>query len=214
MPEVFAGWQVEDYAGRDVSAGRPEPEVAAAVLECSAQENDPGIALARRIRRQNQNARIVIIAVGGSEDLAVEALRIGAADYLKPPVDLGRLARALGENESVVSLAARRIGGVIAAGAIVGESPAILRVKQFLPKVAASDTNVLITGETGTGKEMIAEQIHALGSRNRKQFVSINCSAIPDSLIESELFGYERGAFTGSWRRRMGVPCSLTRSGI
>jgi transcriptional regulator with PAS, ATPase and Fis domain len=107
------------------------------------------------------------------------------------------------ENVGMVS-ASRNATRTPLASVIIGESEAILKVKCFLSRVAASDTSVLITGETGTGKEMIAEQIHALGSRTRKPFVSVNCSAIPDSLAESELFGYEKGAFTGAVGARDG----------
>jgi DNA-binding NtrC family response regulator len=204
LADVFAGWQVDDCAERQTELNGFSAD--AAIVECSACENDAGLALARQVRNLNRHARIVIIATSGSEELAVEALRIGAAEYLKPPVDLARLARAVddGETALLAPVVTRRIGGALAAGAIVGESPAILQVKRFLPKVAASDTSVLITGGTGTGKEMIAEQIHSLGSRARKQFVSVNCSAIPDGLIESELFGHEKGAFTGAVAARDG----------
>jgi two-component system response regulator HydG/two-component system response regulator AtoC len=87
---------------------------------------------------------------------------------------------------------------------MVGESPAMRRIKSFLPTLAASDSNVLILGETGTGKELIAEQIHASGPRRKAPFVCINSAAIPDTLIESELFGYEKGAFTGAVSKRGG----------
>jgi DNA-binding NtrC family response regulator len=179
----------------------------AAILECSASKHDPGLVLARRIRNLHQDARIVIIAISGSEDLAIEALRIRAIEYLKPPVDVATLLCAVRGAEPAGASgqpARRNIESATASAAIVGESSAILGVKRFLTKVAASDTNVLITGETGTGKEMIAAQIHALGSRARKPFVSVNCSAIPETLIESELFGYERGAFTGAVGTRDG----------
>jgi DNA-binding NtrC family response regulator len=201
----LADWQVEFCT--DICPSLKNLRLDAAVLECSACENDPGLVLARRIRNLNQHARIVVIATSGSEDLAIEALRIRAVEYLKPPVDEATLICAVVGAEAA-DLHGRPVGGGIefttASDAIIGESSAILSVKRFLSKVAASDTNVLITGETGTGKEMIAEQIHALGSRSRKPFVSVNCSAIPETLIESELFGYERGAFTGAVGTRDG----------
>lgn len=212
LPEVrrsvsasLADWQVEFCT--DFCPPLKNFRVDAAILECSAREHDPGLVLARRIRSLNQHARIVVIAISGSEDLAIEALRIRAVEYLKPPVDEATLICAVLGAEAA-GMHGRPVGSGIqsatASDAIVGESSAILSVKRFLSKVAASDTNVLITGETGTGKEIIAEQIHALGSRSRKPFVSVNCSAIPETLIESELFGYERGAFTGAVGTRDG----------
>jgi DNA-binding NtrC family response regulator len=212
LPEVrrcisasLGDWQVEFCT--DFHPALKGSRLDAVILECSAREHDPGLVLARKIRNLNQHARIVIIAATGSEDLAIEALRIGAIEYLKPPIDVPALLSAVCGGE-LTSATGRRAGQGIEcpalSDAIVGESSAILGVKRFLTKVAACDTNVLITGETGTGKEMIAEQIHALGSRARKPFVSVNCSAIPETLIESELFGYERGAFTGAVGTRDG----------
>src|SRR5262249_14410193 len=120
----------------------------AAVVECSPRDNDPGMALARRIREQNPHACIVFIASESSEELAVEALRIGAIEYLKPPVDLGRLTKALNGLQGSTPVAAppfdSRSGRALIAGAIVGESSRIQQVKNFLPKVAASGSNVLI----------------------------------------------------------------------
>jgi DNA-binding NtrC family response regulator len=201
VSDVFApcGWEVDDYGdGRPLNCAWAD----AAILECSGNQCDAGLALARQIRQQNANARIVFIAKAGSEDLAIEALRIGAVDYLKPPVDLIRLARAVGSEEIGCDLPVPQLSDTT--GAIVGESPAILQIKKFILKVAASDSSVLVTGETGTGKEMIAEHIHRLGRRSHKRFVCVNCSAIPESLVESELFGHEKGAFTGAVSARDG----------
>jgi DNA-binding NtrC family response regulator len=206
IADALPEWQVSDWrSGQAAADARP---VDAAVLECSSCGDDPGLALARLIRERNPQARIVFIALEGSEDLAIEALRIGAVDYLKPPLDTACLVRALDRDRIPAPLLQSapelRSGGAHAAGAIVGESSGIRQVKSFLLKVAASGSNVLITGETGTGKEMIAEHIHRLGPRARKRFVCVNCSAIPDSLVESELFGHEKGAFTGAVAGRDG----------
>jgi DNA-binding NtrC family response regulator len=194
------GWQVHECAGLAEIDSASKWD--AAVLECSPDANDLGLALARRIRAHNSQARIVVIARHGSEELAVEALRLRAADYLRFPLDLERLMRAVGEAGNPIPSSPS--SGADESAAIVGETPAITAIKEFLPRIAACESNVLILGETGTGKEMIAEHIHRLGSRRRRPFVCVNCSAIPDSLLESELFGYERGAFTGAVAGRDG----------
>jgi DNA-binding NtrC family response regulator len=194
------GWQVHEYAR--VTEMDAASRWDAVVLECSPEADDAGLALARRIRMHNDRARIVVIAREGSEELAVEALRLRAAEYLRFPLDLDRLVRAVGEaSSSALAASSSETDGT---AAIVGETPAMRSIKQFLPRIATCESNVLILGETGTGKEMIAEHIHRLGPRRRKPFVCVNCSAIPDSLLESELFGYEKGAFTGAVSGRDG----------
>jgi DNA-binding NtrC family response regulator len=168
------------------------------LVECRSAEPDPGIRLASALRQYGASAPILILATDSSEQLAIDALRAGANEYLRPPFDCDRMARTAardsgGDNSSLASCLA-----------FIGQSPAIRTIKNFLPAVAASDSNVLILGETGTGKERIAEQIHASGARRKHRLVCINSAAIPDSLIESELFGYEKGAFTGASANRAG----------
>jgi DNA-binding NtrC family response regulator len=206
VTELFEGWQVYDCTNGWNAADTQC--VQAALVECSFRPDDPGLSLVRYLREHSPQARIVIIAREGSEELAVEALHLGAADYLKPPIDFRQLADRL-NTACPAGIAPRsalesRNDAASMAGAIVGESAGMLQVKRFLPKVAGSGSNVLITGETGTGKEMIAEHIHRFGPRARKRFVCVNCSAIPDTLVESELFGHERGAFTGAVTARDG----------
>ena len=206
VADLFEGWQVCDCAPGWTAWEAQRAQ--ALLVECSFRESDPGLILARYVRKHNPQARIVIIANQGSEELAVEALHLGASDYLKPPIDIPRLAESL-NNQCAAATNPRppfdcRNDAAPIAAAIVGESAGMLQVKRFLPKVAGSCSNVLITGETGTGKEMIADHIHRLGPRARKRFVCVNCSAIPDSLVESELFGHERGAFTGALSARRG----------
>ena len=197
--DLFAssGWQIQEYTDwQDFSAG--PGVVDAAILECSAEPGDAGLRLARHIRAGNSRTPIVIVARKGSEDLAIEALRLGVADYLKPPLDVKMLERIM---EAIGKPPDRPSSSEMA---IIGESAAISGIKQFIHKVAASESNVLILGETGTGKEMVAEQVHRRGARRGKPFICVNCSAIPDGLLESELFGYEKGAFTGAVSAREG----------
>jgi DNA-binding NtrC family response regulator len=136
---------------------------------------------------------IVLITSRGSEELAVEAFRGGVSEYLRVPFSRHEL-------ESIVmSLCPPANGaGLIEAERMVGQSHAVKEIKTYIEKVARTSSNVLITGETGTGKELIAELIHKNSARANRPLVCINCAAIPDTLLESELFGYERGAFTGA----------------
>jgi DNA-binding NtrC family response regulator len=206
VSHLFEGWQVCDCTAGWIAADAQHAQ--AALVECSFRDGDPGLSLARYVREHNPQARIVIVAKEGSEDLAIEALHLGAADYLKPPIDFPRFAEWL-NNDRAPDISPRHALNSPAdaapiTSAIVGESAAMFQVIRFLPKVAGSSSNVLITGETGTGKEMIAEHIHRLGPRAHRRFVCVNCSAIPDGLVESELFGHERGAFTGALTARRG----------
>ncbi len=144
---------------------------------------------------------IIFVADHGSEELAVRALRAGVSDYIGESSRVEELAasvtRLLSRSDSFREATAP--GSDADAGEqMVGSSPPMRAIKSCLGRIAAADSNVLITGETGTGKELAAQFIHGASARRDKPLVCINCAAIPDSLIESELFGYERGAFTGA----------------
>jgi DNA-binding NtrC family response regulator len=146
----------------------------------------------------------------GTLETAVRALRLGALDFIEKPFDIdemeARVEKALRHGEYVERVEGLREDALspYQPEKIVGESPALQRVLEMVRRVAPTRANILVTGETGTGKELIAGAIHALSPRGQGEFVAVNCAAIPDALLESELFGYERGAFTGAGRRRMG----------
>jgi DNA-binding NtrC family response regulator len=174
------------------------------ILNASLHTADDGLLLAQQIRRLDNLVPLILLTANGSEALAVAALRAGVNDYVKlSAASEELLSRVRVQLSSVRQLPAARLGDTIAGGrpctaALVGESPPMQRLKAFIGKVAATESNVLITGETGTGKELVAELIQQASSRRAQPFVCINCAAIPDTLLESELFGYERGAFTGA----------------
>jgi len=157
--------------------------------------------LAMQVRKIAARIPIILIVVESSEELAIAALRAGVNEYVKTPFApqdlILSIKRCLGKNPSdggqwdanVLRQATSRL---------VGDSAPMKEVRAQLAKIAATDSNVLITGETGTGKELVAEQVHQQSFRRCKPLTTINCAAIPDSIFESELFGYERGAFTGA----------------
>jgi DNA-binding NtrC family response regulator len=153
---------------------------------------------------------VVLITGQGSVDTAVEAMRKGASDYLVKPVDLARVRGVLANiirtrelKEQIGSLRGelRKLGRF---GPLIGASPAMQRVYDMVSKVAPTEATVLLQGETGTGKELVAETIHGLSRRHKEAFLPVNCGAVSPSLIESELFGHERGSFTGADRLHKG----------
>lgn len=152
----------------------------------------------------------VLITGQASVETAVEALRRGASDYLTKPLDVARVKMVLGNvtrtrdlKEEIGSLRGelRKLGRF---GPLVGSSPAMQKVYDLLARVAKTDATILITGETGTGKELVAETVHQLSRRSRKPFLPLNCGAVSTNLIENELFGHEKGSFTGADRVHKG----------
>ena len=178
----------------------------------SATKNSPENELdfTRQIREQNQRIPIIFMAENSSEDLAIAALKAGVSDFFKPPLSRKELTNSIQQNlsNSQISREENSPRKEIKSKkhhAMVGRSMVMAEVRELLSKVAQSDCTVLITGETGTGKELAARAIHSDSKRNQKPLVSINCAAIPDSLVESELFGYDQGAFTGAIKSKEGL---------
>jgi DNA-binding NtrC family response regulator len=154
---------------------------------------------------------VIVITAFGSSHTAIEAVRLGAYDFVTKPFDLEEIAltakRALAHsvlNRELTELRKQVTGGVAAVGRLIGSSGTMIEVFKMIGKVAETDSTVLICGESGTGKELVAEAIHNYSQRKDKPFVVVNCAAIPENLIESELFGHERGAFTGATARKSG----------
>jgi two-component system nitrogen regulation response regulator NtrX len=153
---------------------------------------------------------IVMISGHGTIETAVESLKKGAYDFIAKPLDLNRLLvtvrNAIDRKELVQET--KKLRRKVSAGKgqteIIGQSEGIMHVKEMIEKVAPSDARVLITGENGTGKELVARSMHEKSNRNKAPFVEVNCAAIPSELIESELFGHEKGAFTSAIKQRKG----------
>jgi DNA-binding NtrC family response regulator len=169
----------------------------------------------QRLHKDSRLAAIpvIVITAFGSSHSAIEAVRLGAYDFVTKPFDLDEIVltteRALDHaclNQEVVRLRAHDGHNVQAAtsGKLVGSSGPMLDVFILVGKVAATDSTVLICGESGTGKELVAQAIHQYGQRKDKPFVVVNCAALPENLLETELFGHERGAFTGAVGRKIG----------
>jgi len=170
-----------------------------------------GAELLTEILKINPRQIVILMTAFGSIEAAVEAIRRGATDYVSKPFQmedvLFRVARALNERklEKRVAELESRIDEQIAARKIIGSSQAIKRLKQIIERVAPLDDTILITGETGTGKELVARALHEASRRRRKKFVALDCSSIPETLIEAELFGHEKGTFTGANEKRAGL---------
>ena len=169
-----------------------------------------GLALLRALQSQGADATTLILTAQGTVETAVEAMKEGAYDYLTKPVDIQRLKVLLDkvverlETQREVKALRRQLREHGTFGPIVGNSPEMRKIYQVMEQAAPTNASVLITGESGTGKELVAQAIHRLSPRATFPFVAINCAAIPETLLESEIFGHEKGAFTGAMERRAG----------
>jgi two-component system response regulator PilR (NtrC family) len=177
-----------------------------------------GEELLARVRSDYPSTQVIVLTAHGTIESAVQAVKTGAIDYLPKPTDREKLVIAVAKAAEVASLKQEnlllksQLEGKFGLEGIVGQDPAIQDVVRMVRKIAPSNSTVLIQGESGTGKEVVARAIHRLSPRAARPFVAINCSAIPDTLIENELFGHERGAFTGATERKIGLFESADKS--
>lgn len=163
-----------------------------------------GIDLLQWLRTSGPEVPVIMMSAFGDVQDAVHAMKLGARDYLVKPFDPAELVLRLKRIEEEQSLRRKVLAQGEGAG-WVGESPPIRQIRKLVEKVAPTQSTILITGESGTGKEVLAREIHRLSTRRNGPFVPVNLGGIPDTLVESELFGYERGAFTGADRRKEGM---------
>ena len=168
-----------------------------------------GMEVLEELRKANVDTPVIMISGHGNIDTAVQAIKKGAFDFIEKPLDLNRILvtirnakdrTVLVEERKVLKKTVQRFKG----SSIIGDTEEINRIKEMIEKVAPSDARVLITGENGTGKELVARSLHDNSSRKEMSFVEVNCAAIPSELIESELFGHEKGAFTSAIKQKKG----------
>jgi DNA-binding NtrC family response regulator len=204
------GYEVEEAIdGKDALERAPAfgPSVVIADLVMPGLD---GLALLKPLAEVSPNAAVILLTGHATVETAVSAMREGAYDYLTKPVDARRLQVLLdkaverGEVMREVTLLRRQLRESRGFGPILGASPAMQEVYRLIEFASTTSAPVLITGETGTGKELVARTIHEGSARVKGPFVAVNCSAIPETLMESELFGHEKGAFTGAHERKPG----------
>ncbi len=217
---------VEVLAGAHDARGAASAEEALALVERVTPElvltdlrlpGRSGLDLLRELHARDPFVEVIVLTAFGTVEVAVEAMRAGAFDFLTKPVRMDHLAakadQALAVRRNRLALLQEQerrryleeeVGEAFNEGQIVGRAPAMLEIYRTIDKVAASDSSVLITGESGTGKELVARAIHMRSGRRDGPFVRVSCGALAEGVLESELFGHERGAFTGAVRQRRG----------
>ncbi len=193
--------------GAEGEALLAEKPVDIVLLDLKLPDED-GISILRKIKQQDPHVQVIVLTAFGAVESAVEAMKLGAYDYVDKPSDVSKLKliiqRALEELTMRREIERLRQGGYTH-GWIVGESREMQQIAQLVTRLARGSATVLLQGESGTGKEVVANAIHKQSPRADKPFVVINCAAIPENLLESELFGFEAGAFTSAKRRKKGL---------
>ena len=216
LAELISGWGYRTETARDGVEGYEKAlawDPAIVVTDLKMPRMD-GIGLLTKLSEDgsgiNANLAVVVLTAMGSIELAVDAMKLGAYDFLQKPVDATRLRTILAnatrqrETEIELEIARRRLRETGILGGLVGSSRPMREIFGLIEQIAPSNVSVLITGESGTGKELVARTLHNLSPRKTRPFVAVNCAAIPESLIESEIFGHEKGAFTGAVEKRAG----------
>lgn len=170
-----------------------------------------GLKLLEKIKEINPSIIVIMMTAYGTIETAIEAIRLGAFHYITKPFNTDELVLIINKSlehkklkEENISLS-EQISHQMLSPLIIGEDPSVIEINKLIEKIANTDSSVLITGKSGTGKELVAKSIHTSSLRNIHRFVAINCASIPENLIESELFGYEKGAFTGADKRKIGL---------
>src|SRR5580693_4218256 len=212
LAEIVSSWGYRVETARDGAEGLEKatqwsPSIVITDLKMPRMG---GIELLGHLAEQAQTIAVVLVTAQGTIESAVQTMRMGAYDYLTKPIDTNRLrtmltnASALLGTRAELEATRRKLRDTGSLGRLSGASRKMQEIFHLIEMVAPSTASVLITGASGTGKELVARTVHELSPRRNKPFVPINCAAIPETLIESEIFGHEKGAFTGALERRTG----------
>ncbi|PYX82656.1 MAG: transcriptional regulator [Acidobacteria bacterium] len=212
LAELISAWGYRTETARDGMEGLEKvntwsPSIVVTDMKMPRMN---GLELLEKMEGHAQAVAVIMVTAQGTIDSAVQAMRMGAYDYIQKPIDTNRL-RAILQNASALlgtraelEVTRRKLRDAGSLGSLVGSSKKMQELFRLTEMVAPSTASVLITGASGTGKELVARTIHELSPRRSKPFIAINCAAIPETLIESEIFGHEKGAFTGALERRTG----------
>ncbi|MFC1657183.1 sigma-54-dependent transcriptional regulator [Candidatus Moduliflexota bacterium] len=205
------GFRVDTAGSAEEALSRTEDTYYDAVISDIILPGIDGIEMLTRIRENQPDIIFIVVTAYASLDTSVKALRVGAYDYIMKPIIHEEIKQVVGnalrqrrlERENL--LLKRQVDKEYDFSSIIGEQGSLRKIVSEVKKIADTKSNVLLLGETGTGKELIARVVHGISSRGEMPFVPINCSAIPDTLLESELFGYAKGAFTGAVQSKNGL---------
>ncbi|MBS8261468.1 sigma-54-dependent Fis family transcriptional regulator [Roseibium polysiphoniae] len=207
----LAGFDTIEVPDADTAMRHVQPSFPGCVVSDVMLNGDDGVRLMKRIAEIDADIPVILITGHGDVPMAVDAMRSGAYDFVEKPFDpevIAELVRRACEKRSLVlenrSLSRRLVEEGSLERRLLGNSPAMRALRERLLHFAGTDAAVLITGETGTGKEVVAQALHAFGHRKDAPFVAINAAALPETMVEAELFGHEAGAFTGADRTRIG----------
>jgi DNA-binding NtrC family response regulator len=212
LAELISGWGYSTAVAQDgmEALERMEEWKPTILVSDLKMPRMDGLTLLRHLGELERKLVVIMLTAQGSIETAVESMKLGAFDYIQKPVDPVRLKRLLlsastqqeAEHNLETLHQSSQSTGVL--GSLVGKSSQMQDIFNLIERIAPNNVSVLITGESGTGKEVVARTLHELSGRSSKPFVAVNCAAIPETLIESEIFGHERGAFTGAVERRAG----------
>ena len=203
----YEGHEVQDAADGLEGLKKIEAEKFDIVLCDIKMPKMDGLELLDKIMEIQSETPVIMISGHGTIETAVEAIKKGAYDFISKPLDLNRMLITLRnalDRSSLVKETKTLKKKISRSNDMVGDSAPIRKIKEMIAKVAPTDARVLITGENGTGKELVAKWVHEQSDRNASPLVEVNCAAIPSELIESELFGHEKGAFTSAVKQRIG----------